>query len=376
MTDIHAKVSGYVQKWNVDIGTKVTRGQVLAVLDDPELDAESEQKQALVEESEGKLRRPRRSRKSPGRTLPVPRPSWRQCRPGSDATADVGAGRPNSSASSNFSWNEPRRAACGTRPAASSRQPSRREETLAQVKTEQAAVHQCEAMLDKARSDVTTAIATIKVARLEARRIQAMRGYTTIVAPYHGVITRRNVDVGDLTTPGTQGQALFTVARDDVVRISLCVPEMYATAVDPGDRVLIRLQAMPGMTFEGKVARNSWTLDPKNRTLRTEIDVPNPKGTLRPGLYAYATVIVDEHPVTLTVPSSAIIRQDAQAYCVVVANGKAVRKPVTLGLEEGTATEIVSGLEANEVVVKAYAASLKDGQPVEVLATDAGKTKS
>ncbi len=378
VTDIHAKVSGYVQKWNVDIGAKVSKGQVLAVLDDPELDAESEQKQALVEESEGKLAQAKASEEVARANLFSSQAKLAEVQAGiKRATADLARWRAEFQRVEQL-FNE--RAQTGslleeTRSKLEAAG-SARDEVLAQVKTAQAAVRQCEAMIDKARSDVTTAAATIKVARLEARRLQAMREYTTIVAPYNGVITRRNVDVGELTTPGPQGQALFTVARDDIVRISVGVPEMYATEVDPGDRVLIRLQATPGKNFEGKVARTSWTLDVKNRTLRTEIDVPNPKGTLRPGLYAYATIIVEEHAGALTVPSSAVVRQDTQTYCVAVANGKAVRKPVTLGLGEGTATEIVSGLEGNETIVKAYAASLNDGQPVEVVVPEVTKVKS
>ena len=151
-----------------------------------------------------------------------------------------------------------------------------------------------------------------------------MRAYATIVAPYDGVVTRDNVDVGDLTAPGIQGQPLFTVARDDLVRIAVSVPEMFATAVEPGDRVRIRLQALAGKDFEGKVTRTSWTLDSKNRTLRTEIDVPNPGGNLRPGLYAYATVIVEEHPDVLTVPATAVVNEKDKSYCVAVVEGKAV----------------------------------------------------
>ena len=137
--------------------------------------------------------------------------------------------------------------------------------------------------------------------------------------------------------------------------------------VEPGDRVLIRLQALATQPFEGKVTRTSWTLDAKNRTLRTEIDVPNPKSTLRPGLYAYATVIVEEHTGALTVPSSAVIREGAKSYCILVVDGKAVRKPVTPGLEDSSRAEILSGLQGDEAVVKANAASLVDGQAVQIV---------
>ena len=202
-----------------------------------------------------------------------------------------------------------------------------------------------------------------------------MRDYATIVAPYDGVITQRNVDVGDLTEPGTQGQPLFIVARDDLVRITVSVPEMYATEVEAGDRVLIRLQALSGRDFEGKVTRTSWTLDAKNRTLRTEIDVPNPKGTLRPGLYAYATVVVEEHADALSVPTSALVRQDSKTYCVAVTDGQAVRKPVVVGLDDGTRAEILSGLQGNEAIVKANASSLVDGQSVSVIEPETAKVK-
>jgi multidrug efflux pump subunit AcrA (membrane-fusion protein) len=147
-------------------------------------------------------------------------------------------------------------------------------------------------------------------------------------------------------------------------------------SVDPGDRALIRLQAVAGKDFEGKVTRTSWTLDAGNRTLRTEIDVPSPKGTLRPGLYAYATLVVEEHAGALTVPVSALVRQDSQTYCVAVADGRAVRKPVTVGLNDGTKVEILSCLLGSETIVKAYASSLADGQSVAIVVPEPAKAKS
>ncbi|MGE5293776.1 MAG: efflux RND transporter periplasmic adaptor subunit, partial [Solirubrobacterales bacterium] len=139
--------------------------------------------------------------------------------------------------------------------------------------------------------------------------------------------------------------------------------------VDPGDRAEVKLQAMKGKTVEGKVSRISWALDPKTRTIRVEIDVPNPGGTLRPGLYAYATIVVEEHPNVTTLPATAVINEKDKEFCVIVTEGKAVRRPVRIGLSDGTRTEIVSGLEGDEAalsVVKANAASLADGQPVQI----------
>jgi multidrug efflux pump subunit AcrA (membrane-fusion protein) len=139
-----------------------------------------------------------------------------------------------------------------------------------------------------------------------------------------------------------------------------------------------RATEQPGQidAYEGTITRTAWTLDAKHRTLRTEIDVPNPKGTLRPGLYAYATIIVEEHAGVVSLPTSALVRQDSQTCCVAVAAGRAARKPVVVGLDDGTRAEIVSGLGGDETIVKAYASSLADGQFVEVIVPEAAKGKS
>jgi RND family efflux transporter MFP subunit len=368
-TSIYAKVAGYVQKWNVDIGAKIKKGQVLAVLSVPELDAEADQKLAVIEESEAKLAQAKATEEVARANLACTQAKLTEVRAGTKrADAELARWRAEFKRVEQL-FNE--RALTGSLKDETlsklSASESSRDEVYAQVTSAEAAARQAQALLDKARSDVLAATASIKVARHDARRVQVLREYATIVAPYDGVVTRRHVDVGDLTEPGTQGQPLFVVARDDLVRITVSVPEMYATEVDPGDRVLIRLQALSGRGFEGKVTRTAWTLDSKNRTLRTEIDLPNPKGTLRPGLYAYATVIVEEHANVLTVPATAIVRQDSQAYCVVVSDDKATRKPVVSGLEDGTRVEIRSGLQGDENVVKANASSLVDGQFVEVI---------
>jgi HlyD family secretion protein len=369
VTAIYAKVSGYVEKWTVDIGTKVKKNQVLAVLSVPELDAEAEQKQAMIEESEAQRLQAQASEDVARANLAAAAAKLTEVRAGT-ARADADLARWQSEfkrieqlfkehAQTGSLVDETRSKLRASE--------STREEVYAQVKSAEAAVRQTEAMLEKARADTTAATASIKVARSDARRVQALRQFATIVAPYDGVITRRHVDAGDLTEPGNHGEPLFIVARDDVVRITVSVPEMFATEVDPGDRVLIRLQAASGRIVEAKVTRNSWALDDKNRTLRTEIDVPNPSGVLRPGLYAYATIVVEEHANVLSVPTSALVRQESNTFCVAVQGGQAVRKPVKIGLDDGSRAEILSGLNGDEHIIKAYASSLSDGQHVEIL---------
>jgi RND family efflux transporter MFP subunit len=181
------------------------------------------------------------------------------------------------------------------------------------VKSAEVGRVQARAALDRAVSDVAAATAAIDVARADAGHARAMLSYTRIEAPFDGVVIRRDVDTGDVTQPGADRPQLFVVARSDVVTITVDVPEAAATEVDPGDRATVKLQAMNGRVVEGKVSRISWALDPKTRTMRVEIDLPNPGGRLRPGLYACATIVAEEHRDVLTVRATAIVQEDATA---------------------------------------------------------------
>jgi RND family efflux transporter MFP subunit len=238
-------------------------------------------------------------------------------------------------------------------------------EVQAQVRTAKVALAQSQAALESARADVGAAAAAIEVAEADARHAQALLGYAKIQAPFDSIVTRRNVNTGDLTQPGADQPPLFIVAQSDIVTIRVDVPEAFAVAVNPGDRAEVKLQEMKGKTIEGKVTRTSWAVDTKVRTLRVEIDIPNPGSNLLPGLYAYATIVAEEHKDVLTVPTTAVIIEKEKSFCVVVVEGKAARRPIEIGLSDGTRTEIVRGLDGGEAVVKANAASLTDGQPVE-----------
>ena len=167
--------------------------------------------------------------------------------------------------------------------------------------------------------------------------------------------------------PGASGDPLFVVARSDVVTVSVGVPEADAPLVGVGDAAEVRLQVLDGRTFQGKVTRTSWSLDPATRTLRAEIDLPNTDDAATPRPLR----LRDDHrrgacrrpAAPHDRPSS---RTAATSYCVVVADGRAARRPIEVGLSDGSKVEVVSGLEGGEDVVKANAASLADGQPVAV----------
>ena len=172
-----------------------------------------------------------------------------------------------------------------------------------------------------------------------------MLGYARIEAPFDGVVTRRNVDTGDLTRPGPRASP--AVRRRPVRRRHdrRRRPRDLRRRGQSGRPASVKLQAMNGRVVEGNVTRISWALDPKTRTIRVEIDIPNPGGKLRPGLYAYATVVAEEHPDVLTVPATAIVEENGQRALRRGRRRQGRAPPLALGLNDGTRAEVVSGLD-------------------------------
>jgi RND family efflux transporter MFP subunit len=377
-TAIHAKISGYVKSWTVNIGAAVKKGQVLAELSVPELEADVQQKKAAVEQAVAKHKLAEAAVRVAEANVKGAEAKLAEVRAGiKRADADLVRWQAEyrrveqlfqEQAQTGSLLDETRnklRAAEATR-----------EEVRAQVTTAEVAVAQAIAARDQAHAERGAAAAAIDVAKEDARRAEALLGYARIEAPFDGIVIQRNVNIGDLTQPGADQPPLFIVARSDIVTVWVAIPEVFAPAVNPGDRALVELQALKGHTIEGKVTRISWALDPKVRTLRVEIDIPNPDAKLQPGLYAYATVIAEEHPDVLTVPATAVVSEPGKDYCVAVVNGKAVRRPIRVGLSDGTWTEVISGLEGDEAVVKANAPSLTDGQAVELIPPAPPQAKS
>jgi len=366
-TPIHAKIAGYVKDWTVNIGAKVKKGQVLAELWEPEMEVDLLQKRAAADLAVAK-------HKLAGAAVKVAEANVAGAKA---KLGEVQAGIPRAEANLALWQAQHQRvkqlfdekAQTGslldeTHNSFRSSQATLKE-VQAQVKTAEVALVQSQAALESARADVGAAAAAIEVAKQDARHAEALLGYAKIEAPFDGIVTRRNVNTGDLTQPGADQPPLFIVAQSDIVTIRVDVPEAFAVEVDPGDGVEVKLQEIKGKTIEGKVTRTSWAVDTKVRTLRVEIDIPNPGSKLLPGLYAYATVVAEEHKDVLTVPATAIVTEQEKTSCVVVAGGQVARRPIQVGLSDGTRTEIVSGLDGSEAVVKANAASLTDRQPVE-----------
>ncbi|MHB1556282.1 MAG: efflux RND transporter periplasmic adaptor subunit [Isosphaeraceae bacterium] len=366
---IGARIPGYVRSWTVNIGDRVKKGQVIAELSVPELEADVQQKKAGVDQAVAR-------RKLAGAAVKV---SEANVAAAEAKLTEVRAGIKRAEADL-IRWQAEcnrveqlfkERAQTGslldeTRNKLHSAEATR-DEVTAQIASAEVAVIQARASLEQAHSDVGASAAAIEVARADARHAEALFGFARIEAPFDGIVIQRNVDTGDLTQPGADQPPLFVIARSDVVTIWVAIPELFAPAVNPGDRAEVKLQAIPGRIIEGKVTRISWALDPRVRTLRAEIDIPNPEAKLQPGLYATATIIAEEHPDVLTLPITAVVSEQGKTYCIAVVDGKAVHRPIRIGISDGIRTEVVSGIVASDAVVKANAASLVDGQPVQVI---------
>lgn len=367
---IHAKLAGYVKVVNVDIGDKVTRGQVLAELDVPEIEADAQRTRAGVTRAEAEARQSEAAVEVARSSLAAAEARKVEAEATTRRTeADLSRWKAEyarieqllrESAVTGSLRDETRGKLESARAAA--------EETEAKVQSALAAIQEAHAALVKAGADAAASIAAVDVAKAEARRAEALFGYHKITAPFNGVVNRRRVDPGHLTVPGGTAEPLFEVARVDKLTVVVDVPEVDAALVNAGDSARIRIQAMDGKVVEGKVSRTSVSLNESSRTLRVEIDLPGDIGgpeTIRPGSYAYARIIADLRPCALSLPVSAVVREGGKTFVVVDDGGKAKRRPVVLGLSDGSRVEVVSGLKEGEAVVLANADVLTDGQPLQ-----------
>src|SRR6267154_6213319 len=223
---------------------------------------------------------------------------------------------------------------------------------------------------DEKSSGYTQGQAALASATANVRRLEQLESFKHVYAPFAGVITRRNTDIGALINAGNSGtnQELFILAQISPIRVYVDVPEIYAPSVRHGVSANIELPSLPGQRFGGKVTRSADAIDPATRTLRTEIDVPNGDGRLFPGSYAQVHFGVNVAAVRLSVPVNALLfRAEGPRAAVVGADGKIHLKSVTIGRDYGTEVEILGGLDPNESIVLNPGDSLEEGQAVNVV---------
>jgi len=378
---LYAKVSGYVTKFYADIGDDVhgprygesgelvQHGRLLAELSIPEMDQELLQREAAIGQANAEFDQARAAVKVARSAVLTAHAQLEQARALVDVSesdfkrwkseyarvADLAANKVVTEKLADETKNQLESAAAARRDADS------------RVEAATAVIAECEAKVEKAEADEAAAQARQKVAQTDYARTAALAEYQRIEAPFDGTVSERNLDVGHFVHPAApteKSKPLFVVVQTNVVRIFVNVPEADATLVDVGDPVAIRVPALDGKEFSGQVARSARALDPTTRTLRTEIDVQNPAGELRPGMYVQAVIQFETRAAALSLPATALRSENGETACICVEDGKAVRRAVKTGLSDGKTVEIISGLRGNEAVVEKNVGSLADGQLV------------
>ncbi|CAN5286372.1 efflux RND transporter periplasmic adaptor subunit [soil metagenome] len=232
--------------------------------------------------------------------------------------------------------------------------------------------------LDERRSAVSQQQANLAAADANVQRLRQLEGFKRIVAPFSGVITRRNVDVGDLIDAGGSGaRALFLLSQTDPLRVYVNVPQSYAQLVKQGQQVTITQSELRGAKFTGVIARTAASIDLSTRTMQVEVSLPNKDGVLLPGAYVQVTMPLLASQ-SLLIPGNALLfRADGSRVAVVDAEGKVTLKRVTIGRNYGESLEIIDGLAAEDRLVLNPPDSLADGDTVAVAPADgqpAGKS--
>jgi HlyD family secretion protein len=349
-TPIYARLPGYVEEVLVDMNALVEKGQVLARLWVPEVENEARQKESQVEQAKAELELARRTLQTAEANLQT----------ATAFVAEVEASRKRVQADRTRWTQEMARmdklvvkrvideqvrdevrnqlhsaeAAC--------------DEVDAKIKSALAAKEESKARLAKAEADVVAARARVSVATADHERMKSLLAYKEIRAPFAGIVTLRNVHTGHLLKPGPAAtEPLFVMVRNDRVRVFVEVAEGDAPYIlaeaEHGSLASVarlRFQASAIRELDARVSRTSWTLDPTNRTLRVEIELPTAGTGLRPGMYVNIGFLI-EHANAWCLPASSILSRDDGAFCYRVENGKALLTPLRIGIRDGSMQEVL-----------------------------------
>jgi RND family efflux transporter MFP subunit len=226
---------------------------------------------------------------------------------------------------------------------------------------------------DQAISDLHSKQALVNSSKANVQRLEQLQGFERVTAPFDGVVTARNTDIGALVQAGDNSgpKELFHMAAIQRLRVYVAVPEIYAAFVKNGEQAKLTLDALPGETLTGTVVRNADAIDAASRTLNVEVDVPNPTGRLLPGAYAFVHLRVPPHPGSFTIPSNALLFRAEGLRAGVVRNGHVELTPISIGQDYGSTVEVISGLSAHDTVIVNPSDSLANGAAVQLVAKNA-----
>ena len=311
--NIFARASGYISKRNVDIGSRVKTGDLLIEITAPEVEHQIAQAEGTLAQLQAALLQAKANRDLAqvtwDRDSPLVKEGW---------------------------------------------------VTKQQGDTDRLNLESREAAVAVAQANVVAQHAQLKV-------LNQQKDYQSVVAPFDGVITQRNIDVGSLVqADATSGTFLFTLMKSDELRIQLYVPQDEALGVAPGVEAIVRVPEIPGREFLGTVTRIADALAPGTRTLLTEIDVPNPDRALSPGLYCNVELKIPRKTPSLIVPSDAVVFNSAGLTVAVVENGVARFHKITVARDFGTTVEVTQGVKEGDQVILNPAVDLTDGQKVQI----------
>jgi RND family efflux transporter MFP subunit len=367
---LYAKVGGYLEEITVDIGDHVEQGQVLARLSIPEMDQELAGHAAEVKQAEAKVQQAQAGI----------RQAEAQLVSAAAMVDEAMTSRDEKESQKKFREAEFERVKKLVE--SESLLAKRLDEATFQLEAAEAALKSVDARvrtaeaqraavtadLDKAKLDAKSTEAQVAVATADLERTKTMMAYAMIKAPFAGLVTKRTVDPGAFIQPAEGNSAakpLLTVSRIDTVRVMLDLPMAEVRWLDKGDRATLdRINVLPGEQFEGEVTRFSSALERASRTMRVEVDLPNPDQRLLPGYYGYVKLILEDFAQTPTVPSSALMTDEEGSFVYVIEDNKCQRRGVRANYKDGAIVGIAEGLSGDEQVVKAGGGQLSDGQEV------------
>lgn len=296
---IHARTNGYVERWMVNIGDRVSAGQTLAVIDAPELDEQLAQARAELQTAAAEQRL-------------------------ASTTADR--------------W---------------------------RLLLEKDAVSRQAA--DEKAGALAARTATMKAAQANVQRLQALKGFTRLTAPFDGVVTSRTAEIGALVTSGPTAPPLFTLADTRRMRIFVRAPQADTSGIRPGLQAELRLPEYPDMSFPAVVTRTAGAVDRGSGTMLVELQAENALGRLKPGAYAEVALPAVARAGVVIPASALILGPEGVRVAAVAANGTVALTPVRLGRDEGRTVEVVAGLNPGVAVISAPPDALRNGDQVRVI---------
>jgi HlyD family secretion protein len=368
--ELYSKVSGFLQTQNVDIGSRVKRGEILAEINVPELTKELQYAGAMLQQSQAEVLQMESRIKSAiadqkaAESYVVQTEAEVQRHDAELSFREKQYNRILELSKLNSVENrlvdeklDQMHAAEGASRAARSAVRTAQQQAVADA-----------ARVDQARADLLMSQAKVRVAEASLEKAQVMVAYTKITSPYDGVITRRNFYRGAfIRTPDQGGQIpLLCVDRIDLMRVVVQIPDREVPYSNPGDKAKVRLDALPDHAFAGQISRVADAEDPETRAMRIEIDLPNQAGLIRDGMYGKVDIELEPAPAGVTISSACLVgnEQHGKGQVFVVQQGKARLRPVNVGKDTGIYVEVLSGLTTADEVIVQPPAGLTDGTVV------------